>query len=72
MSFNLAKAHITQKLVSSNLNFGNNLTINSNTDLTIKASNLKTTAGDITLAAGGDVNILSAVATNTSIVTPNA
>ena len=56
----------TETLVASNLNFGNNLTINSNTDLTVKASNLKTTAGDITLAAGGDVNILSAAATNTS------
>ena len=63
---NLTNGSTTEKLVSSNLTFGNNLTVGSNVDLTIKASNLKTTSGDITLAAVGDVNILSAAAKSTT------
>ena len=63
---NLANGSNTEKLVASNLNFGNNLTVGSNADLTVKASNLTTTAGDITLAANNNVNILSVAETSTT------
>ena len=63
---NLGNSSTTEKLVASNLSFGNNLTIGSNVDITVKASNLTTTSGDILLAANGDVNILSAAETSTT------
>ena len=63
---NLGNSSTTEKLVASNLDFSNNLTIGSSADLTVKASNLKTNSGDITLAANGDVNILSAAQTSTT------
>jgi filamentous hemagglutinin len=56
---NLDKSSDNEKLVASNLNFGNNLTIGSNADLNLKASNLATISGDILLASDHDVNILS-------------
>ena len=56
---NLDSSSDNEKLVASNLNFGNNLTIGSNADLNLKASNLATISGDILLASDHDVNILS-------------
>ena len=57
----------SEKIVSSNLNFTNDLTITSDSDLSIRSSNIKTTAGDIDLTSNfGNVSITAATAKNTS------
>ena len=62
----------SEQLVFSNLNFTNDLTIATNTDLSIRSSNLKTTSGDISLSATtGNINITSAQENNTSSRTAN-
>jgi filamentous hemagglutinin len=60
------KGSSTETIVKSNLSFGNDLTIASASDLTVKASNLTTEQGDITLTSGGDVKILSDTENNSS------
>jgi len=52
----------TEKLISTNLNFNNDLNITSASDLNLRSSNLTTTSGDIALTAGNDVNITAAKA----------
>ncbi len=55
-----------ETVVSSNLNFTNDLNVTSGKDLTVQGSNLTTTTGDIKLTSGNDINILSAAQQSTS------
>jgi filamentous hemagglutinin len=57
----------TEKIVTSNLNFANDLSINSDQDLVVRSSNLTSTSGDISLTSNlGNVSITAATANNTS------
>ena len=57
----------TEKIITSNLNFANNLSINSNSDLTITSSNLTSASDDIALTSNlGNVSITAATANNTN------
>ncbi|MBU6338372.1 MAG: hypothetical protein KGQ36_00140 [Rickettsiales bacterium] len=55
-----------ETVVKSNINFNNNLTIASASDLTVRASNLTTKTGDINLNSGNDINIISDSQTHSS------
>lgn len=57
----------TEKIVTSNLNFANDLSINSDQDLAVRSSNLTSSSGDISLTSNlGNVSITAATANNTS------
>ena len=57
----------TEKIITSNLNFANNLIINSEQDLSVRSSKLTSISGDIALTSNlGDVSITAATANNTS------
>ena len=56
----------TEKIISTNLNFNNDLTIAIAKDLNIQSSNLKTTEGNISLTSGNNINITSDQANNSN------
>lgn len=60
------KGSTTETVIKSNLNFKNDLTIASASDLTVKSSNLATEEGDISLTSGANINILADSENNSS------